>query len=169
MAEALQVHLDEMRSKGLRLTRARRAVIDALVDGHGEHLSAIDIAGRLGTAHSDGEPPIDQSTVYRTLETLERAGIVTHTHMGHGALVYHLADEPPHQHLLCVDCGKTLGVPEDELIRLFDEITARTGFVADPTHVAISGRCADCMGDRRASRQGPSRGGPTTRPAATTS
>jgi hypothetical protein len=25
------------------------------------------------------------------------------------------------------------------------------------------------MGDRRASRQGPSRGGPTTRPAATTS
>lgn len=131
-----------LRGQGLRVTTARRAVCGVLVGSHGEHLSAADIHERTQAAAGAA---IDQSTVYRTLDTLEDAGLVTHTHMGHGALVYHLAEEAPHQHLVCSGCGRTIGVPATQLRRFFGEITRLTGFVADPTHVAFSGRCADCV------------------------
>ena len=41
------------------------------------------------------------STIYRTLELLEQLGLVTHTHLGHGAPRYHLAAEAEHVHLVC--------------------------------------------------------------------
>lgn len=133
--------LEALRTEGLRITQARRAICAVLADAPGEHLSAADILKRstAGDAAS-----IDQSTVYRTLETLEQSGLITHTHMGHGAVVYHLADEPPHQHLACVACGATTAVPESELASFFARLVEITGFVPDPTHVALSGLCSDC-------------------------
>ncbi len=131
--------LDALRTEGLRITQARRAVCGVLATAPGEHLSAADILER---ARVHGA--IDQSTVYRTLETLELSGLITHTHIGHGALVYHLADEPPHQHLVCVRCDATAAVPESELTSFFARLGETTGYVLDPTHVALSGLCPDC-------------------------
>jgi Fur family ferric uptake transcriptional regulator len=133
--------LDALRSEGLRITAARRAVCAVLADSHGEHLSAADIHARANQAAGTS---IDQSTVYRTLETLEEADLISHTHMGHQALVYHLKDEAPHQHIVCVTCGKMEAMPESELDSFFARITSRTGFIPDPTHVALSGWCAEC-------------------------
>ncbi len=130
-----------LRSEGLRITQARRAVCRVLANAGGEHLSASDVRDRANAI--DGVT-VDQSTVYRTLETLEESGLIQHTHMGHSALVYHLADAPAHQHLVCVSCGVTLAVPESELASFFAAITDRTGFVPDPTHVALSGVCTSC-------------------------
>jgi Fur family ferric uptake transcriptional regulator len=59
--------------------------------------------------------------------------------------VYHLADEPPHQHLVCVDCGQTLALSEAQIDEFVAAVRATTGFVLDPTHVALSGRCAACV------------------------
>ena len=49
---------------------------------------------------------VNISTVYRTLELLEELGMVTHTHLGHGAPRYHLAAEAKHVHLVCANCGQ---------------------------------------------------------------
>lgn len=135
-----------LRSEGLRLTPARRAVCEVLATSHGEHLSAGDIHDRTTR---DGGVDVDQSTVYRTLDTLEAAGLITHTHLGHGALVYHLTDEEPHQHLVCATCGATTTLPKHHLESLLDRIYEETGFVADPTHVALSGYCRTCATRRR--------------------
>ena len=54
------------------------AVCEVLVAAPREHLRAADIAQRAGT-------PMDLSTVYRTLDTLEEHGLVEHVHLGHGA------------------------------------------------------------------------------------
>lgn len=138
---ALSLLIDRLRASGLRVTAPRRAVCAVLVEAHGLHLTAGDIHGRL---IASGETTINASTVYRTLESLEEAGLINHTHMGHGALVYHLADEAPHQHLICVRCGRTEAVPGSELRSFFEEITRRTGFEPDPNHVALSGICRHC-------------------------
>ncbi len=130
-----------LRQKGLRVTRPRRAVCEALVSSRGEHLTAADIHAR---AAASVDAAVDQSTVYRTLDTLEEAGLLTHTHLGHGALVYHLAAEEPHVHLVCNRCGRAIGVPESDLAGFFDELTRLTGFAADPIHVAIAGICGEC-------------------------
>lgn len=131
--------VDALRSGGLRITSARRAICDVLAKLHDEHLSAADIFERASR-----ETPMDQSTVYRTLEVLEAQQVLTHTHIGHGALVYHLADEPAHQHLVCNRCGATTALPGSELSQFFAEIERHTGFVPDPSHVALSGLCKEC-------------------------
>jgi Fur family ferric uptake transcriptional regulator len=129
--------VDALRSAGLRATATRRAVCEIVAAHHSEHLTPASITERL-------EGRADQSTVYRTLEALESAGILRHTHLGHGPAVYHLADEPPHQHLVCRSCGTTIEIAADDLTHLLEAITARSGFVPDPAHFGVSGLCAKC-------------------------
>jgi Fur family ferric uptake transcriptional regulator len=131
-----------LRDAGLRATQARRAVCRVLVETRGEHLTATELLERI-----EADTPVTLSTVYRTLETLEASGLITHTHLGRGALVYHLADEPPHLHLICARCGTTLAIGASDAATFLEEVTAATGFVPDPTHVALTGLCADCAAE----------------------
>jgi Fur family transcriptional regulator, ferric uptake regulator len=134
-----------LRSAGMRVTRPRRTVCEIIAEGHDDHLTAAAIGQRAGARGS----PVTTSTVYRTLEALEEAGVVTHTHLGHGPSVYHLAADPPHQHLVCSRCETAMSIDERHLSGMFDEITERTGFVPDASHFGLSGLCAECAADQR--------------------
>jgi Fur family ferric uptake transcriptional regulator len=112
-----------------------------LASSHDEHLSAADIYSR---AQAQTGTRLDRSTVYRTLEALEGSGLLTHSHLGHGPSVYHLAEDGGHQHLVCLRCGKTFTLPEVETRRLVEAIARSTGFVLDASHFALSGLCIDC-------------------------
>jgi Fur family transcriptional regulator, ferric uptake regulator len=128
-----------IRDRGGRVTATRRAVVAALLDGHREHLTAEDVAARVQAAH----PDTHLSTVYRTLEALEALGVATHVHLGHGPSTYHLAAES-HHHAACDGCGAVVELPAD----LFDDLARRvaetTGFVVEPSHFALPGRCREC-------------------------
>jgi Fur family ferric uptake transcriptional regulator len=132
--------LDVLRAQGHRITAPRRAVCTVIAASHDDHLDAAEIFERV---QETGEAT-DQSTVYRTLETLEAAGILTHGHLGHRAAVYHLAAEPPHQHLVCDSCGITVTLEPADLEAWTGAIEASTGFVVEPNHFALTGRCAEC-------------------------
>lgn len=130
--------LADLRQRGGRLTRARQALVDALLDAD-SHVTAEDLAESVQARH----PEVHRSTIYRTLDALERAGIVDHVHLGHGRAVYHLSDDP-HQHLVCEACGDVVEVPD----RLFDDLAKnlrkRYGFTIRPNHFAVLGRCRAC-------------------------
>jgi Fe2+ or Zn2+ uptake regulation protein len=130
--------LDELRDRGERMTIARRALLEVLADAR-SHLTADEILAEVQRQH----PEVHRATVYRTLETLDRLGIVEHTHLGHGAAAYHLADDV-HQHLVCEVCGAVVEVPAT----LFKDVEQRLqrdyGFVMRPFHFAIVGRCENC-------------------------
>ena len=88
-----------LRATGLRSTVARRAVLQALHEaGH----ATVD---QLTGAVQRTAPDVSLSTIYRTLEVLDEAGLVTHTHLHHGSPTYHSVDEEPHVHLVCTRCG----------------------------------------------------------------
>ena len=74
---------ERLRGAGVRLTRARRAVIGVLEQRHREHLSAEDIH-RL--SEELGEP-VDLASVYRTMHLLAELGLVHRTGL-----------EEPHAH-----------------------------------------------------------------------
>src|ERR687895_577208 len=99
--------LAALRDQGARMTTARRALISALVDAE-SHVTADDLAATVQARH----PDVHRSTIYRTLDALERLGVIDHVHLGHGRAVYHLADEP-HHHLVCEACGAVIEVPDD--------------------------------------------------------
>jgi len=130
--------LEQLRADGGRITIARRALVEALV-GADAHMTADDLAARVQAAH----PEVHRSTVYRTLEALERIGVVVHSHLGHGGGVYHLADER-HQHLVCEACGQVVEVPDTVFAPLARTMQKRYGFTIAPGHFALVGRCADC-------------------------
>ncbi len=133
--------IDALRSQGLRITEARRAVCTVIAGRHGQHLTAATI---LSDVHSDTGNTIDQSTVYRALDELEKAGLLVHCHLGHGPAVYHLPSEAAHVHVVCERCGAIASVSAGSLRGWVDTVRAATGFEVDPTHFGVTGLCADC-------------------------
>ncbi len=127
-----------IRSHGGRVTPARRAVISAIVEATG-HVSADEIF----IAVQSRSPEIHLSTVYRTLDALEKLGVVEHVHLGHGRAVYHL-EENLHQHLVCESCGIILEAPNDITKLLESELEERLGFRTRAHHFSILGLCKNC-------------------------
>jgi Fur family ferric uptake transcriptional regulator len=135
--------LTQIRAHGGRITTARRLVVATMLDAT-THLSAEDLTAAIQREH----PEIHLTTVYRTLESLEAMDIVAHTHLGHGAAVYHLGDL--HQHLACEVCGRLIDVPASVLDGLAGDLRRQHGFVLHVGHFALLGRCADHAGAKDA-------------------
>jgi Fur family ferric uptake transcriptional regulator len=135
--------LDLLRSRGLRMTPQRRAIVSEVMRTHG-HIAPAAIARTI-----EGEMPgVNPSTVYRTLALLEEVGVLQHSHLESGA-EYHKADEAHHVHLTCHRCGRDDELSIAEAERLGQLIHRHHGFEADLTHFAITGLCADCAATAR--------------------
>lgn len=134
----LEAALAAVRAQGLRLSSARRLVLEALSRSR-DPVSAEDIAAGGG-----GVPPSDIASVYRNLETLERVGVVRHFHMGHGPGLYALAGVAGHEYLVCEACGRARAIEPGELDDVREQIRARFGFEARFSHFPLFGLCAAC-------------------------
>jgi Fur family transcriptional regulator, ferric uptake regulator len=133
-----------LRARGLRVTPQRRLVVDA-VTALG-HCTPEQICERVQREL----PSMNLSTVYRTLELLADLGVVSHTHLGHGAPTYHPASHADHMHLVCRRCG---GIEEADLKlagALARGVSAEHGFVTDLGHLSLHGLCGGCA-EREAS------------------
>lgn len=129
----------KLRAKGYRLTPARQLVLGA-VSGL-EHATPDAICAEVQRTASS----VNLSTVYRTLELLEELGLVNHTHLGHGAPIYHATAEQNHLHLVCRSCGRVIETDTDLAEPLVQRLRVAIGFETDVAHFAIYGRCADCL------------------------
>ncbi len=130
--------LERLRSEGNRVTTSRRLLIGCFVEAKG-HLTAEEIAEELERR----APDIHLSTIYRNLEELERLGIISHSHLGHGPATYHLATKV-HGHLVCEECGVTIEAPDEVFAELAAVIRAKHDFAIDPHHFAVLGHCGSC-------------------------
>ena len=97
----------ELRARGYRVTPQRQLVLEAVTKL--EHATPEEIWADVQQTASG----VNISTIYRALELLEQLGLVTHTHLGHGAPRYHLAAEADHVHLVCSSCGRITQVAPD--------------------------------------------------------
>jgi Fur family ferric uptake transcriptional regulator len=129
-----------LRGAGLRSTGQRRAVLSAIHEL--QHATVDELAAHV----QRGMPEVSLSTVYRILETLDEAGLVTHAHLHHGSPTWHVVDGDPHLHLVCSDCGGVQQQPVDLAEQLVAEARAGLGFEVDLRHLVLHGRCADCAG-----------------------
>ncbi|MEU5548406.1 MULTISPECIES: Fur family transcriptional regulator [unclassified Micromonospora] len=135
-----------LRARGLRLTAQRQLILQAVLDlGHAT-------PEQVHTAVREVAAGVNITTIYRTLELLERLGLVTHTHLSHGSPTYHAAGEDQHVHLVCRECG-AIDEMEPELLRpLADQLATERGFRVDIGHVSFFGvceRCGDGDGDQK--------------------
>jgi Fur family transcriptional regulator, ferric uptake regulator len=126
-----------LHERGFRMTPQRQLVLDAI--GELGHATPEQVCAAVQRS----APAVNITTVYRTLDLLERLGVVRHTHLGHGAPSYSV-HEHEHVHLVCHHCGEVVEVPPAMLDDLAAALRERSGFRLDATHLALSGTCASC-------------------------
>jgi Fur family transcriptional regulator, ferric uptake regulator len=129
-----------LRASGYRVTPQRQLVLEAVTKLH--HASPEEIFAEV---HQKARG-VNVSTIYRTLELLEQLGLVTHTHLGHGAPRYHLAAEAQHVHLVCLDCGRVTELAPEAAYPLVSVLDEEHGFETDVGHLTVFGTCRDCRG-----------------------
>jgi Fur family ferric uptake transcriptional regulator len=123
-----------LRDRGLRLSTARRLVLEALFAADGP-VSAEHVSRRLR---------LDLSSVYRNLELLESHGLVRHVHLGHGPGLYALRGHGEQEYLYCERCGAVHALPPEELDLVREHVRQRFGYEARFTHFPIVGTCPAC-------------------------
>jgi Fur family ferric uptake transcriptional regulator len=136
-------HLDVariIRQKGRRLTPQRQLILDAVCAGNG-HTTLEEIYQRA--QHHD--PGINLATVYRSLDFLCELRLVVAADTGGGRMVFEIAGEVPHHHLVCRTCGGVERIEQQELQPLIEQIDRGHAFRVDMDHIALFGLCQNCQ------------------------
>jgi Fe2+ or Zn2+ uptake regulation protein len=132
-----------LRADGQRYTPNRRALVEALVLAD----RPVSIPDLL-----DGRRDLAQSSAYRNLAVLERAGvvrrIVTHDEFARFELAEDLTEH--HHHLICNRCGtvddfKVTPALERDLDRALNRIASKHGFAGVAHRLDLVGTCARCQ------------------------
>jgi Fe2+ or Zn2+ uptake regulation protein len=134
------VNLDSaLREQGLRVTSARRRVFE-LLHARNEPLSA---AGLESGLRECGDA-IDLVTVYRTLETLERCGLVARVDRLADGWRYTVRNRHHAHSIVCSECGDTAPLDVCGLKRMEQELEQTTGFSNISHALQFYGTCPGC-------------------------
>jgi len=130
-----------LQTLGYRLTPQRQLVWDALRKG-GPHVSAEDICANI----QQTIPGFNIASVYRTLELLERIGLVRTSNLGDGRRTYELAeaDAHGHHHLVCEHCHTTIHFGPEPVASLRGTLEREYGFRFDDLELVVFGLCPAC-------------------------
>jgi Fe2+ or Zn2+ uptake regulation protein len=126
---------------GQRYTAGRRELIDALVSA----ATPLTIGELLERAS------LPQSSAYRNLAVLERAGAVRRVMTDEDFARYELAESltEHHHHLICSSCGRVEDVTipqalEADVDRTVARLARRSGFATVAHRLDLIGTCRDC-------------------------
>lgn len=143
-ADAVSAAVVRLRERGERVTAPRRAVLEVLA-GRSDHLTADEVSILLeGT-------DVHRATVYRTLDVLAAAGVVSHRHHAGGATRYHLAaaaEGAEHLHGHCRGCGTVVVLPADALASAAATLREAGGFRLEAEQSTLVGLCRECAESR---------------------
>jgi Fur family transcriptional regulator, ferric uptake regulator len=133
-----------VRASGLRVSTARRLVLEALFAA-GEPVTAEEIARGLGGRI----PRSDLGSVYRNLEVLERLGVVRRLHAAHGAALYAVAGDEDEGFLTCERCGEIRPANPHDVAVIRGAIRRAFGYDASFGSFPIVGLCPRCSQGRQ--------------------
>ena len=115
---------NKLKDVGLKVTHPRSKILEILHTNSKSHLSADDIHNLLVKSNES----IGLATVYRVLSQFESAGIVTRHNFEEGHSVYEMTQDHHHDHMVCVDTGKTIEFHDPEIEKKQDDIAASHGY-----------------------------------------
>jgi Fur family ferric uptake transcriptional regulator len=126
----------------MRLTYQRKVILNVLIENIDKHLTANDIYTLIKSKHNI----IGMATIYRTIDILNKKGIVIKHDFGDSAAKYELEIEQNknHHHLICKKCGKVIemsGLLKDDF---YETLLQDKGFECTDYKLKIFGYCADC-------------------------
>ena len=141
-ADLHAVASDRLREDGQRYTAQRRDLVE-LLDEVEQPLTIPQLLER--------QPGLSQSSAYRNLAVLERAGVVHRIAGADGFARYELTEDLTghHHHLICSACGEVVDFAvsdavERELDVALHRAAERAGFHVSGHRLDLVGTCAAC-------------------------
>ncbi|MEG2893676.1 MAG: Fur family transcriptional regulator [Clostridium sp.] len=134
---------EQMRLQGYKLTPQRRAVLDVIIENEGKHLSTEEVYDIVKIEC----PEIGLATVYRTLQLLEKIGVICKLNFDDGCNRYELVHESEthqHHHLICKKCGSVEEVEDILLDSLEEQVETKYSFTITNHEVKFYGLCSQC-------------------------
>ncbi|MEY2664780.1 MAG: hypothetical protein RIT04_588 [Candidatus Parcubacteria bacterium] len=97
-----------LKESGFKVTPARQAILSVFAEQHepidAEFIFKYIQRAEKNTTRTGAAKDINLVTIYRTLTSLEKAGIVKRVDLRKGSISYELADTH-HHHIVCTSCG----------------------------------------------------------------
>ncbi len=132
-------HFQEfLRSKRKNITPERMDILAEVLKQE-SHFKIDDIIGKMAEA----KKPVSRATVYRTIKTIEEAGLIKYIHSINDEKFYEV-EEDHHDHMICEICGKFIEFHNDELEALQTSICKSKGFKPSRHTMKIFGVCKNC-------------------------
>jgi len=136
---SFETTIGRLRSEGFKLTPQRLSVIRYLI-GNTSHPTAAVIYGDLKKKY----PSLSFSTVYNTLNMLEKIGEVQPLHLFHDFLNYD-PDTGSHHHFVCRSCNSIIDIfPRD-----VENVSLPEGEISgnriESSQVVFKGMCRSCL------------------------
>ena len=131
-----------LKEKGMKYTEQRAVILEILFNLD-EHLSAEEIHNIIKKEHP--EYNIGIATVYRTLNFLEEAELISSISFGSEGKKYEGNKDMHHDHLICTKCGKIVEFFDEQIEKRQEEIARENGFKITDHSMQIYGLCSKCQ------------------------
>lgn len=137
-SEQINQFINRCRDKRLSVTPQRLAIYKSLIDDQ-SHPNPEAIYKKI----KEDNPTISFATVYKTLETFEKHGIISIVTNLHNTVRYDPVTEP-HHHVVCVRCKKVIDLFDAELdhIKIPRSVTEENNLVNYSVHFNVI--CSEC-------------------------
>ncbi len=143
LAPEMQVFMEYLQERKLKLTPHRQLILDTFLIHEG-HRSVEDIYRVV----REQDPRVGYTTVYRTMKILADCGLAREIDLADGITRYeHLYNHEHHDHMICMQCGKSIEFYSPEIETLQDEASALLGFKVLDHKLQIYGLCSECRKD----------------------
>jgi len=136
--ERVSEFIERSKDLGIKVTPQRIAIYRELASTD-QHPSTETIYKKI----KDYYPNISLTTVYRTLETFEKLGLISVVNVLYNAARYD-ANLSPHHHIVCTECKKVEDVYDESLNNL--DISNKTlgDYKVEGYSLLLSGLCKSC-------------------------
>jgi Fur family transcriptional regulator, ferric uptake regulator len=122
----------------LKVTSSRLQILNLFGEATNTRHYSVDDIQKIFMARNIS---VGQSTIYRTVDQLERAGILRRSSFGSGKSMYELANGPHHDHLICLECGAVMEFSDDTIECRQRKVASHLGFELQDHMMAIYAHC----------------------------
>jgi Fe2+ or Zn2+ uptake regulation protein len=133
--------LDQLKTKQYKMTKARRLVVEALVQHQNRYMTVEDIYLWVKERY----PSVNLTTIYRNLEAVEAIGELDRALFSEQVATYKLNCQHSHHHhhMICTVCGKIIAIDFCPVAEL-RVLAKKHKFTMMDHRMEIFGTCAVC-------------------------
>ncbi len=135
VADAQEAYSQYLKRNRMFLTKERISLLDYILGQEG-HFSADELL--FGIQKDDVK--VSRATLYRTLNQMVEAGILSESDFGHGHTHYEITlGDKPHAHLIGADMDDVREVTSPELEKVLEALCRKEGFEVKRYKIQIFG------------------------------